>query len=71
MRPGSATMGCPHRRRSFGERDPGNVSGAMFAEYQVPEAVPDVPATGPDTVPEIPADPTPPGGDPVPMDIAA
>ena len=40
----------------------------MVAEYQVPEAVPDVPATGPDTLPEIPADPTPPGGDPEPMD---
>jgi hypothetical protein len=43
----------------------------MHAEYQVPETIPDVPATGPATVPEIPADPTPPGGDPEPMDIAA
>jgi hypothetical protein len=41
----------------------------MYAEYQVPEAVPDVPS-GPG-VPAIPADPTPPGGDPEPMDIAA
>jgi hypothetical protein len=41
----------------------------MYAEYQTPEAVPDVPS-GPG-VPEIPADPTPPGGDPEPMDIAA
>jgi hypothetical protein len=41
----------------------------MYAEYQVPETVPDVP-WGPG-VPEIPADPTPPGGDPEPMDIAA
>ncbi|HYW54576.1 MAG TPA: hypothetical protein VE826_11430 [Dongiaceae bacterium] len=41
----------------------------MYAEYQVPEAVPGVPS-GPG-VPEIPADPTPPGGDPEPMDIAA
>ncbi len=48
---------------------PGTSWGAMYAEYQVPEAVPDVPS-GPD-VPEIPADPTPPGGDPEPMDIAA
>ena len=54
----------------FGERPPGNVSGAMYAEYQVPEAVPDVPATGPDTLPEIPADPTTPSVDPEPMDIA-
>ncbi|MDB5072861.1 MAG: hypothetical protein JWM87_3972 [Candidatus Eremiobacteraeota bacterium] len=43
----------------------------MYAEYQVPEAVPDVPATGPDTLPEIPADPTTPSVDPEPMDIAA
>jgi hypothetical protein len=41
----------------------------MYAEYQPPESVPDVPS-GPD-IPEIPADPTPPGGDPEPMDIAA
>jgi hypothetical protein len=41
----------------------------MYAEYQAPETVPDVPS-GPD-VPEIPADPTPPSGDPEPMDIAA
>jgi hypothetical protein len=41
----------------------------MYAEYQVPEAVPDVPS-GP-TVPEIPADPTPADGDPELMDIAA
>jgi hypothetical protein len=41
----------------------------MYAEYHVPETVPDVPS-GPG-VPEIPADPTPPGGDPEPMDIAA
>ena len=55
----------------FGDQPFGNVSGAMYAEYQVPESVPDVPATAPDTIPEIPADPTPPGGDPEPMDIAA
>jgi hypothetical protein len=41
----------------------------MYAEYQQPETVPDVPS-GPG-VPEIPADPTPPSGDPEPMDIAA
>ena len=50
---------------------PGTSRGAMIAEYQVPESVPDVPPTGPDTVPEIPADPTPPGGDPEPMATAA
>jgi hypothetical protein len=43
----------------------------MHAEYQVPESIPEVTPMGPDTVPEIPADPTPPGGDPEPMDIAA
>jgi hypothetical protein len=43
----------------------------MIAEYQVPESVPDVQPTGPDTVPEIPADPSSPGGDPEPMDLAA
>ncbi|HZO95097.1 MAG TPA: hypothetical protein VFB22_15235 [Candidatus Baltobacteraceae bacterium] len=45
----------------------------MQAEYQVPEAVPDVPAMPdqPPATPEIPADPTPPAGDPEPMDIAA
>jgi hypothetical protein len=41
----------------------------MYAEYQAPGAVRDIPS-GP-SVPEIPADPTPPGGDPEPMDIAA
>jgi hypothetical protein len=41
----------------------------MYAEYQVPGAIPDIPS-GPD-VPGIPADPTPPSGDPEPMDIAA
>jgi hypothetical protein len=41
----------------------------MYAEYQAPETVPDVPSEP--NVPEIPADPTPPGGDPEPMDIAA
>ena len=41
----------------------------MYAEYQMPEAVPDVPAM-PDA-PGIPADPTGPGGDPEPMAIAA
>ena len=55
---------------SFGSRSAGNVSGAMHAEYQVPEAIPEVTPMGPDTVPEIPADPTPPGGDPEPMDVA-
>jgi len=43
----------------------------MYAEYQVPEAVPEVPATGPATLPGIPADPTTPSVDPEPMDIAA
>ena len=61
----------PRPVRRFGERSPGNGSGAMYAEYQVPEAVPDVPATGPDTLPGIPADPTAPGADPEPMGIAA
>jgi hypothetical protein len=44
----------------------------MYAEYQVPESVPDVPAM-PDSNPgqPIPADPTSPAGDPEPMDIAA
>jgi hypothetical protein len=57
----------------FGLRSPGNVSGAMHAEYVIPESVPDVPATpdAPPDMPGIPADPTPPGGDPEPMDIAA
>jgi len=57
----------------FGERPPGNVSGAMYAEYVIPESVPDVPAMpdAPPDMPGIPADPTPPGGDPEPMDIAA
>jgi hypothetical protein len=44
----------------------------MYAEYQVPEWVPDVPAM-PDTPPDwpgTPADPTLPGGVPEPMDIA-
>jgi hypothetical protein len=41
----------------------------MYAEYQVPEAVPDVPSSP--GIPAIPADPTPPGGDPEPMNIAA
>ena len=61
-------MGCRTPLR-FGERTPGNVFGAMYAEYQAPEAVPDVPSSP--GIPEIPADPTPPGGDPEPMDIAA
>jgi hypothetical protein len=45
----------------------------MYAEYQVPEAVPDVPARpdAPPDMPGIPADPTLPGGVPEPMDIAA
>ena len=45
---------------------------AMYAEYQVPESVPDVPAM-PDSNPgqPIPADPTSPAGNPEPMDIAA
>src|SRR5579884_1890365 len=57
--------------RRFGERTPGNVSGAMHAEYVIPESVPDVPAMpdAPPDMPGIPADPTPPGGDPEPMDI--
>ncbi|GAC1575264.1 MAG: hypothetical protein NVS3B7_07710 [Candidatus Elarobacter sp.] len=56
-------------RGRFRGRLPGNVSGAMFAEYQMPEAVPDVPAMpGPS---QLPADPTDPGGDPEPMAIAA
>ncbi len=41
----------------------------MYAEYQVPGAIPDIPS-GPD-VPGIPADPTPPSGDAEPMNIAA
>ena len=41
----------------------------MYAEYYVPEAVPDVPSDP--GVPVRPADPTPPSGDPEPMDIAA
>src|ERR1700681_4231540 len=63
---------------------PGTSWGAMHAEYQVPEWVPDVPAM-PDTPParpgspaappppaggRPPADPTLPGGAPEPMDIA-
>jgi hypothetical protein len=57
----------------FGRRPLGNVSGAMYAEYVIPESVPDVPAMpdAPPDMPGIPADPTPPGGDPEPMDIAA
>jgi hypothetical protein len=45
----------------------------MYAEYVIPESVPDVPAApdAPPDMPGIPADPTPPGGDPEPMDIAA
>jgi hypothetical protein len=58
---------------SFTERDLGNVSGAMHAEYVIPESVPDVPGMpdAPPDMPGIPADPTPPTGDPEPMDIAA
>jgi hypothetical protein len=44
----------------------------MLAEYQIPTSVPDVPVTPgitPD-LPEMPADPTEPGGDPEPQDIA-
>lgn len=50
----------------------GNVWGAMIAEYQLPEAVPDVPAMpdAPPDMPGIPADPTSPAGDPEPMDGA-
>jgi hypothetical protein len=44
----------------------------MYAEYQIPGGVPEVPAM-PDApeLPEIPAAPTLPGGVPEPMDIAA
>jgi hypothetical protein len=63
-------VGLPSRlHRVSASGTPGTSFGAMYAEYQVPESVPDVPS-GPD-VPVIPADPTPPGGDPEPMDIAA
>ena len=44
----------------------------MYAEYVIPESVPDVPSMpdAPDS-PGTPADPTLPGGVPEPMDIAA
>jgi hypothetical protein len=45
----------------------------MFAEYQMPTGVPEipvVPGTTPD-LPQMPADPTEPGGDPEPQDVAA
>ncbi|HTW85905.1 MAG TPA: hypothetical protein VMD91_17680 [Candidatus Sulfotelmatobacter sp.] len=42
----------------------------MYAEYQVPGPIPEVPAMpdSPPNIPEIPVDPTEPGGDPEPMD---
>jgi hypothetical protein len=45
----------------------------MVAEYQVPEAVPDVPEIpdSPPDMPGIPADPTSPTGDPEPQALAA
>ncbi len=45
----------------------------MYAEYEVPTGVPDVPVTPGTTpdLPEIPADPTDPGGDPEPQDVAS
>lgn len=56
-------------RSGFGYLSPGTVFGAMVAEYQIPESVPDVPAMpdAPPDMPGIPADPTSPTGDPEPQ----
>ena len=61
--------GRPSLGRRFGRLALGNASGAMVAEYQVPESVPDVPSMpdAPPDMPGIPPDPTSPTGDPEPQ----
>jgi hypothetical protein len=39
----------------------------MRAEYQAPDSIPDVPSMPDTDLPEIPADPTSPAGDPEPQ----